>query len=1028
MKKLDRFTPLPSLKSGLGPAWIFSVLVACGTMWPDGATAQTPTCSQVGDKIEKFEQNDVDLTIDATGAVITTCGDNEHGISGHHEGTGDVTINADEGTITTSGKFAYGIHGLHGRLVMMPPTTGNLTIDANEVTITTSDSGAVGIHGRHSGKGNLTIDADEVTITTSGFESLGIYGWHRGNDNLTIDADEVTITTQGERAHGIDGQHHKLAGMPSTTGNLAIDATGAKITTSGAYAYGISGFHSSTGDVTINADDVEITTQGERAHGIDGWHQMNGNLAIDATDVTITTSGTGAYGISGYHGGTGDVTIDATGAEITTSGDNAHGIFGDHRGTGDVGLNVNGGRIVACDAQDPDHPADCQGRGIVAKFGNAMSQPGEATVDITGAVIKGHEAVVFEGGRGILNLTDSSVVGNILFADGDYNDELTIKLDRFSRKFTATDIHFGNGDDMMTVDIAAGQHLDLDGVLTGITGLETLTKKGGGAVRFASGVSLSNGGVLNLDDGVLVLAGLLDLKGGTLTIKDAGKLVFEVRKVDADDQGRFGRWGQIFAGELHFADGQNEPFFVQLSKDPDTQIAGVLENLDGLPLLDGIKVKKGDDPDVRRLDLRSRSGDGTERVVGTIEVGLVDGIRIGTVDLDDGIESQIGQLVLPGELTTSSGTTDTTPSPPPSIPVVPEQPPVEPTPMEPSSPEDGSDPDPEAGMTPTDGDTGDDTDGSEMPSDPAPGSDGADPPGDKGSTDAMNGDADDGTDGSEMPGDAAPAATASSGGSGGVGIIGLGLLAVLLASFSADDEASAAGLAGSAFGSPQSAYLAEASARGILTLRETGNQPYRMWIRTSQGAQSLPMTGVAGTGVDGTEVGFNLYGSDRFYLGASVAPNVTARVDSLNLAAEGTVHALSSGWRSDHAFAGLRLSQGDFRVDALVANPMVNGALFSQARLRNTQVQLRTGLNLNAGALRFTPSASIQMGSLEQGAHVAESTVLRANVPAFKQDYTSYQLGLKMSSEKWLDLAGGGQWQPQLKLATIRTNSGGGGG
>jgi len=290
------------------------------------------------------------------------------------------------------------------------------------------------------------------------------------------------------------------------------------------------------------------------------------------------------------------------------------------------------------------------------------------------------------------------------------------------------------------------------------------------------------------------------------------------------------------------------------------------------------------------------------------------------------------------------------------------------------------------------------------------------PEDDSGSTDTTTGSTPTGTD--------APTATASSGGSSGGGIIGLGLLAVLLASFSADDEASAASFADSAFSSPQSAYLAKANERGILTLRETGNKPYRMWIRTSQGAQALPMTGVAKAGVDGAEVGFNLYGSDRFYLGASVAPQVTAQVDSLNLAAEGTVYALSSGWRNDHAFAGLRLSQGTYEVDSVVANPTVNGALFSQAQLRNTQVRLRTGLNLDAGALRFTPSASIQTGRFAQGAHVAESSVLRADVPAFTQDYTSYQLGLKMSSEKWLDFDGG-RWQPQMRFDTIRTHASG---
>ena len=272
------------------------------------------------------------------------------------------------------------------------------------------------------------------------------------------------------------------------------------------------------------------------------------------------------------------------------------------------------------------------------------------------------------------------------------------------------------------------------------------------------------------------------------------------------------------------------------------------------------------------------------------------------------------------------------------------------------------------------------------------------------------------------PTSTAAGSSSSGGGGGGGAILGLGLLAVLLNSFVGDDDASAS-FGDYYFNTPQSAYIASVNERGVMTIKETGNQPYQMWIRTGHTAQPMQMTGVSNTGVSGTEVGFNLYNSDTFYINTSVAPNVAAEVGSLNLAGKGEVYSLNSGWRNDRYFAGLRLSHGEFEVNSIVDNPIVNSALISNAKLRNTQAQLRAGMNLGTGALRFTPSAAVQVGTYESSEHVAESPALEAAIPGYAQDYTSVQLGLKMSSDKWLSFSNGSKWKPQLKFDSIHTDS-----
>ena len=518
---------------------------------------------------------------------------------------------------------------------------------------------------------------------------------------------------------------------------------------------------------------------------------------------------------------------------------------------------------------------------------------------------------VFEGATNTVNLINASLVGNISFIDetGTVNDD----NDRFDIQHTGSgsikgNIDFNDGNDQMTINIASNQNFVIDG---DISGLETMTKKGGGYFRLANDVtftSTANEG-LKLEDGYLVIARHLNLGGGTLTVENMGKLVFEIE----DSSPNFGR---VTAATVHFV--QSDPVvYAQLSEDAEATEVKTDLSSNGLQLFtaqitSGIRKTMVADDDIK---IKSKSSDGTDVVVGTVKA---DGSASFTNA--DGIEV----LILPEE---------------------------------------------------------------------------------------------------KAPATSGSSSTGGSSSSNSAGaILGIGLLAVLLNSFIGDDDASAS-FGDYYFNTPQSAYIASINERGVMTIKETGNQPYQMWIRTDHTAQPMQMTGVSNTGVSGTEVGVNLYNSDTFYINTSVAPNVAAEVGSLNLAGKGEVYSLNSGWRNDRYFAGMRLSHGEFEVNSIVDNPIVNSALISNAKLRNTQAQLRAGMNLGTGALRFTPSASVQVGTYESSEHVAESPALEAAIPSYTQDYTSVQLGLKMTSDKWLSFNNGSKWKPQLKFDSIHTDS-----
>ncbi len=132
---------------------------------------------------------------------------------------------------------------------------------------------------------------------------------------------------------------------------------------------------------------------------------------------------------------------------------------------------------------------------------------------------------------------------------------------------------------------------------------------------------------------------------------------------------------------------------------------------------------------------------------------------------------------------------------------------------------------------------------------------------------------------------------------------------------------------------------------------------------------------------------------------------------------------LSLIWRSERYFAGLRLSQGDFDTDSILDNPVVNSQLISTGTVRHRQAQFSAGTYWRTDSLSLTPSASIQAGTFEHNAHIAQSPVLEAKVPGYTEDYSSVRVGMQLTSTDWLKFTDDMKWKPHLKFDSIHTNS-----
>ncbi len=956
-----------------------------------------------------------DIHLEMTGGFVRTTGNRGNGLRALHQGGGDVRVVArkeflDVNTpdIKTTGTNSDGIfaYSWGERFTAPGPTTKVEVMLRNFHIETQGDAGgntvsntSAGVLASNFNPGMTSIDVEDSRIVTRNGVNPGIFAATQsaarrgttvlqrvpGDGSMNIRVANSTIMTDGDGGYG---QREARDGFSEG-------------------ADGILAWVQRSGEVVMDVQDSTIETAGRFSSPIniahwrddpDSTNRIQADTDLKVVRGMLVAKGENAKGISVTYGelNSGDVDINLMDTDVRSMRGDGINAFAPISGT--IDIDIDGGRVVGSAAairlDGPEKTQPPWGRNLLTIRG--------------GARVEGPQAVEFENRPGRLTLADSHVVGNVRFADGRHNDELQITG---PGRLTG-DIDFFGGTDTMTIDLAEDQHFVFD--RTVISGLETLTQTGGGLVRFAESAAFTDS-ALTVQDGTLVLAGTLDLGDeGTLTVHQPGRLVFEVG-YGSESGVRTFQHGRIFAESVHFADAPEEVsevpsgrlfrsgrlrlanhvsqtdeedspvVFLQLGADlTATEQTAVRGQLAGLPLIYAAVTRgDGDEPTEvvdGQLTVQSRQADGTDQTVGHL---AVDDSRVGLLTVTE--SAMVAPLVLPTATTTPTAPTPTSPTLPGSP--APSTPPPDPGP---------SDGDGQMGGTDSTPDPGDQNDGPDSAPEDRTGSD---------------------------PGSGT--ATASSGGSGGSssagGVIGVGLLAALLAAFSGGDEATASAAHDTAR-PPSSASLATVNERGVLSLQESGQAPYRLWLRTRTGGPSLAMTGAAKAGVDGTEVGLRLEGAGQFHTGFSVAPTVTAQVDSLHLTAEGAVYAWNSGWRSDRYFAGLRLSHGDFEVHSRIANPMVNGALRSQARLRNTQAQLQVGGHFHAGALRFTPSAAIRMGTFAQREHVAQSPVLRARVPAVTQDYTSYQFGMQMTPDRWLD-GSGGRWQPQLRWDTIRTHA-----
>ncbi len=953
------------------------------------------------------------IAVNEEGGMVTTRGDGSRAVFAWSGGTGTVATATNYGTIVTSGSD----YSENGDII---ERTRALSANSESGSSEATNHGSI-----------FVSDGNEVqaVFAWSSFDNEDAEQRAVAENRGTITASDRTLEVIGLTA----------AGYPSATRNI-IEAvnSGDILLAGGKDSNGIGAYTFISPTRRPGTVDSPISISATNSGSI----TVSGPPLISATSISHFPSGiyAGFYDNdetdSNGYGNTGDVSVENTGT-ITIK--NGYGIITEAYGSGNTRIVVrDGAKIVGGDGSvprwgqgihsyanvgtstddvndDDDISIQVSGRGtaitafseaaddsstdidestsygIYAKMKEARTgsdRTARAKVEILDeATVTADVGVAFEGGKGVLNVDNSNVDGDIHFAQGDYDDVLDVSSGNIGKAggsinfyggndnliiyngLVRSNLNFGDGDDRLSLQIwgqfngdldfgAGNDYLSLDVVDTygpsiirgNILGIETIDKICPGTVRILGNVNFE-ASALNLKEGGLAIAGVVDLNNGVLTIYDDTKLTFEIGDIVAD-QGNYGRI--VNASAVFNQDVENPEISTEidaaLNEQQVTAVRTRLRDSAAAPLtfVDG-GFKQNTAQGEQNVDVTVTSTDsstGTSRKVGTIAQSS------NMLSVCDPADANCGDIMV----AQAASFRDSVPD----------------------APGPGTDPDPDP--------------------DPDPGT---------------------GT------GTGTGTVTGSSGGGGGGALLGVGLIAILLNSMDSDEfnEESAefrTGYPKNGNGLHFNDSMLSNSSQ--FQLHEGDSINY--WVRSLTDQDSNAPLGInAIAKAQGTELGMNFDLGNGFKLTGSVIPGLSAS-DS-NATMQGDKIQFGGSWRKGNFYSGLKVSHENHDTELTTKNPVVNSFLKGNSTLSNTYLQLQAGKQSIFNTIRMQAVGSIFAGSMTQGAYTAESPALTANIPEMSHNYSGWKLGLNIAPTKMFEFSNGTRMLPVLKIGTMRTTTSG---
>ena len=1035
---------------------------------PVGRMYRTRTAYGINVTSESNNSTGDVMVINEAEGSVTTQGDGARGINAYTDGTGDATV-INRGEVSTSGsvyksldedeEFPYRrADGIYAN-----SSEGNVRAE-NENIVTTTGDGARGVFAYTDGAGKTAVAKNRGTVTVSGdsytddgntkIDSYGVAAITSDGSSFATNESTGTITISG-----VDSDAVLAYSSFSTTARQTVVATNrgtilGTSTASEASGLGAGGDAGENGFSVLAENSGDITMEGAGSLGIVAFYRIvpdgstglqnspgsasvnnSGNVIVsgdrlpDATELAHFHSGIYAgffdfnKGDTDKFGNTGNVSVVHTG-EIEVK--NGIGINTEVYGSGNSKVEVkDGATIEAGKAEDTPNNIDASwGMGIysrakvdsttddvaddddihivisgedteVTAYSDDTDDPDTTDVDETesiaimaemtetreanmpvtahakvevldGATVTADKAVVFEGGRGTLNVTNSTIVGDVEFDAGDFDDlfslaggnaEGNINFGDGDNVFDIRsglvkgDIDFGAGDDTLNLRIwgridgdlnfgLGDDHLYLDvlntygpSVITGnILGIETMTKRCPGDVRIEGDVEFT-ASTLSLEEGGLIVAGVVDLMGGEVIIHDETKLTFEI--------------GDIINDPLNYGRFEDASAIFKQDADPEihTQLAASLDDNDRTVAVREKLNNDSDPPTITFVDggFKQENSQGQEDDVD---------VMVMTTDTETGTTSHVGDV---DSSTDKFTTCDTAAADCSEIEVAKEVP-----------------------------------------------------------------------ERTEAP----RVSTSDSSTSGGGGsssnrgtLLGVGLIAALFYlwdfDFFGEDSAEYAydilSLQG---GSVRPTDDILPGLGNISRVRWGDNGQY--WFRSlAENKSNLPLGTHAK--VQGAEFGVKYNLGDGFSLNGSFVPEFSASIPGSQL--KGHVLQVGGNWSNGNFFTGLKISYENHDTTLITANPVINSSFKGNSTLTNTHLQFQTGTMMNYGSMEAKTMLSMFTGNMKQGAYLAESPVMTADIPELSQRYTGWNLGLNLKSSEMIETSNGTRVLPSLTMNTMRTTT-----
>ena len=415
------------------------------------ANLNTPTVDFVGDNGSFTSTGDLTiqsnaaggaLTVDSTGANITTLASTGGDINFNPTTAGAITVSGGAGTLGLAGTILNYNGGNAGNVTVdIDSITGCNVGTGNNISITTSNVNSDILVGTQAG-GNLTAagtltlnSARDVIFKGGDSTATGTVDIDAGRDVIVADNAAASVTTDGDinidAGDGVNIGNNAVGSLLSNNGNIAINAAGASGTGSNDLNIGVtnaasgSSVQATNGNVTLGTtgDDSEVRI------GFDG----DGSVVAGGT-VSITTTGLDSDIDIGDDGGMGSVTaggditfnssdgvtvgddsfgsVTSTGGNISITANNDSLVVADEAGANGSFIRADNGNVtLLANGPDTDIEIGDTGNGSVTASGSITATTTGVNGDIKVGEDSGATGAVNAGGDITFNANDGVSIG-----------------------------------------------------------------------------------------------------------------------------------------------------------------------------------------------------------------------------------------------------------------------------------------------------------------------------------------------------------------------------------------------------------------------------------------------------------------------------------------------------------------------------------------------------------------------------------------------------------------------------------------